>query len=151
MRHNFMYLKSVEHRCKSGEQCFSFQLTKTARPTVTLRMFEHLMERIIKKAVLSSTSDTMVENQCGWSSPGLLPRVHRVGGDLTFPFPDWTEPGVSTPLTHDHPSFLSSSFRPKLRYTPRYPSINTKETLQRLLFGESMFPLAVEQFSNVAY
>lgn len=40
-----------------------------------------------------------------------------------------------TPLTHDHPSFLSSSFRPKLRY----PSINTKETLHHLRFGESMF------------
>ncbi len=54
-----------------------------------------------------------------------------------------------TPLTHDHPSFLSSSFCPKLRYTPRYPSINTKETLQRLLFGESMFRWPSSNFQTL--
>ncbi len=54
-----------------------------------------------------------------------------------------------TPLTHDHPSFLSSSFCPKLRYTPRYPSIDTKETLQRLLFGESMFRWPSSNFQTL--
>ncbi len=54
-----------------------------------------------------------------------------------------------TPLTHNHPSFLSSSFCPKLRYTPRYPSINTKETLQRLLFGESMFRWPSSNFQTL--
>lgn len=59
----------------------------------------------------------------------------QVGGDLTFPFLDWTEPGVSlhSPMTI-YPSF-PPPFAPKLRY----PSINTKERLHHLRFGESMF------------